>query len=149
MEIPMNQMNQSSEAEVSLKLFEFIEREQALEPHQFSNSTGVLLAGEGLLRAAGHVPGSRQPKGWREAVDGFGRRAEDKKYTLRTIKLGDYWFVMRRTLRSNVDMEYLALAFDEVPLCAQTAEEAMRLADHCHPDPGQTIPGCWCSCWKT
>lgn len=144
----MNQMNQPPEAEVSVKLFEFIEREQALKPHQFPNSTGVLLAGEGLLRAAGHVPGSRRPKGWYEAVVGFGRRAEDRRYTLRTFNLSDYWFVMRRTSRSYTTMEYLALAFDKVPLCARTAEEAMRLADHCHPDPGQTIPGCWLSYWQ-
>ena len=138
-------MDQSSEADVYPKFFEFIEREQAaLGPHLFANANGVCLAGEDLLRPAGHVPGSRRPKGWREAVDGFGRRAEDRKYTLRTIKLGDYWFVMRRTNRSGMDMEYLVLSFGEVPVCARTAQEAMRLADHCHPDPGQTIPGCWC-----
>ena len=136
-------MEQSSETDVYLKLFEFIEREQAaLEPYLFERASGVLLAGEDLLRAAGHVPGSGRPKGWRETVEGFGRRAEDRKY-LRTIKLGDYWFVMRSTTRRHFDYEYLTLAFDEVPLCTRTAQEAMRLADHCHPDPGKILGGLW------
>jgi hypothetical protein len=136
-------MEQSPEADVYPKHFEFIEREQAaIGPHLFKHTSGVLLAGEDLLRAAGHVPGSRRPKGWREGVEGFGRRAEDRKY-LRTIKLGDYWFVFRSTTRSHFDYEYLTLAFDEVPLCARTAQEGMRLADHCHPDPGLTTAGLW------
>jgi len=140
-------MKQSSEFDVFLKLFEFIEREQAaLEPHLFRHTSGVLVAGEDLLRAAGHVPGSRRPKGWREGVEGFGRRAEDRKY-LRTIKLGDYWYVMRSKSRRHFDYEYLAFAFDEVPLCARSAQEAMRLADHCHPDPGKTFGGCWYPTW--
>ena len=136
-------MDQSSEADVYPKLFEFIEREQAaLEPYLFTHTSGVLLAGEDLLRAAGHVPGSKRPKGWREGVEGFGRRAEDRKY-LRTSKHGYYWFVFRSTTRSHFDYEYLTFAFDKVPLCASTAQEAMRLADHFHPDPGKTLGGLW------
>jgi hypothetical protein len=57
--------------------------------------------------------------------------------------MGDYWFVIRGTSRSKLDFQYLALAFDEVPLCTRTDQEAMRLADHCHPFPGQTMGGCW------
>jgi len=142
-------MDQSYEAEVHPKLFEFIEHEQAgLSPWLFKNATGVLLAGEDLLRAAGHVPGSKRPKGWRKAVEGFGRRTADRKYTLRAIKFDDYWFVLRRASRSNSDSEYLAFAFDEVPLCTRTDLEAMRLADHCYPDPGQTMGRCWVPFFK-
>jgi hypothetical protein len=83
-------MDRSNVAEVYPKLFEFIEREKfGLMPKLFSTKKGVLLAGEDLLRAAGHLPGSKRPKGWREAADGFGRRARDGKYTLRAIKRGD------------------------------------------------------------
>jgi hypothetical protein len=137
-------MDQSYEAEVHPKLFEFIEREEArLSRYEFRQATGVLLAGEDLLGAAGHVPGSKRPKGWREALEGFGRRTADRKYTLRAIKIDYYWFVLRRASRSVFDYEYLAFAFDEVPLCTRTDLEAMRLADHFYPDPGRTIGGCW------
>jgi hypothetical protein len=132
------------QAEVGLKLFEFIDRKQAgLPSHHFPTNTGVLLASEDLLRAAGHSPDSKRPRGWRKAADGFGRRNEDRNYTLRVIKLYIYWFVMRRPSRSDMSLEYLALIFDEVPLCTRTEQEAMRLADHCHPDPSLTIAGCW------
>jgi hypothetical protein len=137
-------VNQPPEAEVSLKLFELIEREQSEKLCSlFPTKIGVLLAGEDLLRAAGHFPGSKPPKGWRKAVEGFGRRTKDRKYTLRAIKLGDYWFAMRTTSRSHMDYEHLSLAFEELPLCASTAQEAMRIADHCHPDPRKTFRGCW------
>jgi hypothetical protein len=131
-------MDQSCGTEALPKLFEFIDEQTALSPN-----AGLLLAAEDLLRAAGHFPGSKRPKGWRERVDGFGRSTGDRKYTLRVFKMRDYWFVTRRTSRRNLDFEYLALAFDKVPLCTKTDQEAMRLADHCYPDPGQTIPGCW------
>ena len=129
-------MDQSSEHEAPLKLFEFIER-------KFSVKSGVLLAGEGLLRAAGHLPGSKRPKGWRKAKEGFGRRTDDRKYTLKVEEQDGYWLVMRRASRSVLDLEYLALAFDEVPLCTRTDEEAMRLAEHCYPDPRLTMAGLW------
>jgi hypothetical protein len=137
-------MDQSCDVEAHPKLFEFIERDQAgLPPHRFPDKSGVLLAGEGLLRAVGHFPGSKRPKGWREAKEGFDRRTDDRQYTLKVIELDGYWFVMRRAGRSNFDLEYLALAFDEVPLCTRTDEEAMRLAEHCYPFPGLTMPGLW------
>jgi hypothetical protein len=77
-------MNEKScEAAEHPKLFEFIEREKAgLPPYVFPTKAGVLLAGEGLLRAARHLPGSKRPKGWRDAADGFGRPAENGRYTL-------------------------------------------------------------------
>jgi hypothetical protein len=95
-------MGQSFEAEAHPKLFEFIDEQTGLSP------VGILLAAEDLLRAAGHFPGSKGPKGWRKRVYGFGKGTKDRK-----------------------------------PICTRTGQEAMRLADHFHPDPGQTIPGCW------
>jgi hypothetical protein len=137
-------MEQSSEADVYPKFFEFIERDQAgLPPYEFRDKSGVLLAREGLLRAAGHFPGSKRPKGWREAKEGFARRTDDRKYTLKVEEQDGYWLVMRRAGRSVRDLEYLALAFDEVPLITRTDEEAMRLAEHCYPDPGLTVAGLW------
>ena len=136
-------MDQSCEAEVLPKLFEFIEREQAGLTISFSDAKGVLLAGEDLLRAAGHFAGSKRPKGWREYAEGFGRRTEDRRYTLRVFKMNNYWFVMRRRNRSIFSSEYLALAFGPEPFCTRTDQEAMRLADHCYPDPGQTMAGRW------
>jgi hypothetical protein len=101
-------MDQPCEAEMHPKLFEFIECKTGLSP-----KTGALLAAEDLLRAAGHFTGSKRPKGWRETADGFGRRTEDRKYTLQVFKMGDYWFVIRGTSRSKRSFEYLALAFDQ------------------------------------
>jgi hypothetical protein len=138
-------MNHPPEAEVSLKLFELIEREQSEKSpfNLFPTKIGVLLAAADLLRAAGHFPGSKPPKGWRKAVEGFVRRTKDRKYTLKVLEIGGYWFVVRRTSRLFMDYEHLALAFEEIPLCTRTDQEAMRLADYCHPDPGITFRGCW------
>jgi hypothetical protein len=135
-------MDQSCEANAHPKLFKLNDREQT----GLSRKTGALLATEVLLRAAGHFPGSKRPKRWRETVDGFGRRTEDRKYTLSVFKKGDYWFVVRGTSRSKLDFEYLALAFNKLPLCTRSDQEAMRLADHCHPEPEKIIYGlCWVS----
>jgi hypothetical protein len=141
-------MDQPCEAEVPIKLFHLIEPAQAMPFRLFPTKIGVLLAAEDLLRAAGHFPGSKRPKGWRKAVDGFGRRTEDRKYTLRVFTIGSYWFVLRRAGRSNLDYEHLSLAYEEVPFCTRTDEEAMRLADHCYPDPGRTVSGCWVPAFK-
>jgi hypothetical protein len=132
-------------AEVSIKLFDLIEPSD-LDDEPFSvfpEKIGVLLAAEDLLRAAGDFPGSKRPKGWRKAVEGFGRRTEDKMYTLRVLPSGGYWLVMRRAGRSTMELEYLALAYEELPFCTSTDQEAMRLADYCYPDPGRTVWGCW------
>jgi hypothetical protein len=136
-------LDQSCEAEAYPKLFEeFIDKQNLL------SKTGMLPAGEGLLRAAGHFPGSKRPKGWREAKDGFGRRTDDRKYTLKVIGRDGHWFVLRRASRSIDDLEYFALAFDKVPLCTRTVEEAMRLAEHFYPDPDKTVPGLWVPCFS-
>jgi hypothetical protein len=130
-------MDQSHEAEAHIKLFEFLEHVETLGP-----KPGALLAEEDLLRSAGHFAGSKRPKGWRARVDSFARRTEDRKYMLTVFEIGDYWHVIRRTSRSKkLSFEYLALPFDEVPLCTRTEQEAMRLADHCYPNPGQTFGG--------
>ena len=143
MENPKDQAYVDRNYEPSLKLFEFIDEKSGLSP-----KAGVLLADEYLLRAAGHFSGSKRPSGWRERVDGFGRRTKDRKYTLRVFKMDHYWFVIRTVSRSKLDFEYLALAFENVPLCARTDQEATRLADHCHPFPGKTVAGCWVpGCW--
>jgi hypothetical protein len=103
----------------------------------------VVLAGLDLLRVAGHLPGSKRPKGWRPAAVGFGRRTEDKKYTLRVWKRGHYWCAARRTGFDFGDYEYLAFAFQEGPLFTRTEQEAMRIADYYHRDLRHAVPGCW------
>jgi hypothetical protein len=131
-------MDQASEAEVHPSFFEFIEREKTgLSPDRFPFQKGVIVAGKGLLRAAGHLPGRKRPSGWVEAGDGFGPRVNDKG-KLWVKKLGQYWFIKRYRDVDGTILEYLALAFDQVPLCTKTEQEAMRLADYCHPNPGQT-----------
>jgi hypothetical protein len=133
-------MDQSCEAEAPLQFYEYVDLQICLSPPKM----GVLLAGEDLLRAAGHSPGSKRPKGWSERVDGFGRRTEDGKYTLRVSKdKNGLWYVRRQTSRRLLDFEFLAFGFGEVPLCTRSADEAMRLADHFYPNPGLTIGGCW------
>lgn len=135
-------IKRSFKTKAHLNLFEFIEHDQAVLS-AYSDKPGLLLAGEGLLR---HLPGCKRPKGWRKAVDGFGRRTEDRRYTLRAIRIGNYWHVVRRTTRSNMSAEYFA--FDELPICTRTEQEAMCLADRCHSDPGPAMGGCWVRAFK-
>jgi hypothetical protein len=37
----------------------------------------------------------------------------------------------------------LAFPFDDLPFCTKSLEEAMRLADHCHPFPGNKVAARW------
>jgi hypothetical protein len=137
-------MEQPCEAEVHSKLFEFVEGKRTGLPNDIMpRATGALLAAEDLLRAAGHLPGSGRPKGWRKNGDCFYHRFKDSGITLEISKSGDYWFVTRIERYLIESFAFLALAFEQVPICTNTFEEAMRLADHCHPDPGQTLGGCW------
>jgi hypothetical protein len=140
-------MNQPCEAEVAPKLFEcFLEREQSgLPTDVLPSAIGALLAGRDLLRAAGHSPGSEWPEGWFKvpSTDCFHRCCHETKYVLEVYKFGDYWFALRANALLVENLEALVLAFEQVPICTDTFQEAMRLADHCHPNPGLTMGGCW------
>lgn len=140
-------MNRSPEAEVTPKLFGcFVKREQTgLPSNLLPKAIGALPAGEGLLRAAGHLPGAGWPEGWYKvpSSDCFHRNCEKTRHILEVYKIGAHWFILRINGLRAENLESLALAFGHVPICAYTCEEGMRLADHCHPNPGQTIAGCW------
>jgi hypothetical protein len=140
-------MSQPNQAQVAPKLFKgFIERDQSgLPTDVLPRATGALLAGKDLLRAAGHLPGSGWPKGWFKvpSPNCFHRCCVLTKYILEVCKFGDYWFVLRTNGLLPENFEALALAFEQVPICSATSKGAMRLADHCHPDPGQTVGGFW------
>jgi hypothetical protein len=140
-------MKQPCEAEVAPELFEcLVEREQTgLPTDVLPNAIGALLAGKDLLRAAGHFHGSEWPEGWFKvpSIDCFHRSCHETKYILEIYKFGNYWFVLRANGFLHENLEALVLAFEQVPICSRSSQEAMRLADHCHPDPGQTMAGCW------
>ena len=146
-------MNQPCDVEVTPKLFErFVEREESgLPTDVLPGARGALVAGEDLLKAAGHFPGSEWPEGWSKAAsaDCFHRCCEETKYILEVDKIGDRWLVLRTNALLAENLEALVLAFEQVPICTNTFQEAMRLADHCHPDPGQTVGGCWVKAFAT
>jgi hypothetical protein len=146
-------MNQPCEAEVAPKLFErFVERDQSgLPTDVLPSATGALLAGKDLLRAAGRFPGSGWPKGWFKvpSTDCFHRCCQETKYILEVYKFGNHWFALRTSGLLAQNLEALVLAFEHVPICSTTSKGAMRLADHCHPDPGKTMPGCWIQAFAT
>jgi hypothetical protein len=144
--------NQPCEPEVAPNLFErFVEREQTgLPTDVLPSATGALLAGKDFLRAAGHVPGSEWPEGWFKvpSTDCFHRCCQETKYILEVYRFGDFWFVLRTNGLLAENLEALVLAFEQVPICTNTFQGAMRLADHCHPNAGQTIGGCWIQALK-
>jgi hypothetical protein len=48
------------------RLYQFVERGETEMPRDYlPDAPGVIFPGEAVLRAAGYVPGSNRPRGWR------------------------------------------------------------------------------------
>jgi hypothetical protein len=136
------------------RLFEYIDRnETELSYLTMPEAPGVIIAGEGMLRAAGHQPGLRRPAGWRYHAQGsfsmfspsFTKRTPDGYARLFVLELGKYW-VIARHLHSGYGYrqgEWLTFPIGPAPIWAETSEAAMRLAEYCHPIPRPPIPGYW------
>jgi hypothetical protein len=68
-------------------------RSQTKMPDDYlPEAPGVLIAGEEMLRAAGHVPASHRPAGWTPGESGtfMRRRRRDGDHTLWVRKCGKF-----------------------------------------------------------
>jgi hypothetical protein len=80
-------------------LFENVDRAQTEMPDWYLPSAdGVLIAGEDVLRAAGHRPGASRLTGWSRATSGFKKAARDGTTVLWVQQCGKFW-IIERSLR--------------------------------------------------
>jgi hypothetical protein len=136
------------------RLFECdLDRSQTKIPDDYlPDAPGVLIAGEDMLRAAGYVPGSNRPRGWKPANPGaFTKPSRDGVHTLRVRQCGhakdkDKLWIIERSSFADIGyrkIEALVFGFGQVPIWARTYQAAMRLAEHCDPFPCPPTAGCW------
>ena len=124
------------------KLIErFLDREETALPDIYlPKAHGAVLAGDDL-------PGADTPTKyeWRATIENKVFEAWTKDGDLLSIeKLGDYWFVMISDGPFPEEKwQGLVFAFDRLPICTHSAEQAMRLAEHCYPNPRPPMAGCW------
>ena len=125
---------------------------------------GVLIAGRGMLAAAGHFPGAPEPVGWTPGVpllpevEVDGRRVSatadyekpsvDGERMLRAKRFGKFWMPERSIRVSGGryqmrEIQGLVFAFGSVPIWTRDRQAAMRLAEHCDPIPAAPVAGFW------
>ena len=129
------------------RLFECdVDRGQTEMPDYYLPAApGVLIAGEDMLRAAGHRPGANQPPGWSCKLSGFVKTSRDGNSALWVQQCGEFW-IIERSIRldgGHTQDQTLVFAFELLPSWARTPEAAMRLAEYCDPIPQSPVAGCW------
>ncbi len=131
------------------QLFEcFMDRAQANMPKFFpSDAKGALVAGPDLLRELEDFPESYESWGYQRSTDGnaYERASPKVDGYLEVERWGEFWYILR-TIKENKDPEQfqvLVLAFENVPICTRTFEDAIRLAEHCHPVARAPMAGYW------
>src|SRR5215203_5276197 len=81
------------------RLHQFIARSQTEMPDGYMPSAeGVLIAGEAMLHAVGHLPGASPPIGWFRRASGFSKTAPDAKSVLWVQQCGGFWIIERSRL---------------------------------------------------
>ena len=135
--------------EFSPLIDEVIDRDTAKLPDWFVPfALGVFVAGDALLRTAGHRDGMRRPRGWRKAIgidaDGVYVRHVDpvdpynsRWLLVRECLVQGLWMVERWTGRrrhGDAD-DILVHEFGSTPIFTRSCPAAMRLAMHCHVKP--------------
>jgi hypothetical protein len=136
------------------RLFECdLDRSQTKIPDDYlPEAPGVLIAGEDMLRAAGYVPGSNRPRGWKRTnPDAFTKPSRDGVHTLRVRQCGhakdeDKLWIIERSSCAAIGyrkIEALVFAFGKMPIWTRTYQGAMRLAELCDPLPLPPVAGCW------
>jgi hypothetical protein len=132
-----------------LQLFEcFIERTQADLPEDYlRGAQGAVIAGPDLIRGLDQFSQSKYSAGWIPSnVEGqFQREIPDCNSCLQVRKLGEFWNIQRIIIGQENREEFQALvfAFGYNPIVTRTHEEAIRLAEHCHPVARAPMAGCW------
>ena len=142
-------MSGSQTDEIAPQLFEcFIDRAEADLPEFFPQETrGALVAGPDLLAALEDFPKSYEIWGYRKSTDGdaYERAAPQIKGTLEVLRHGDFWYIRRQLedAEGGDKFQVLVFAFENVPICTNTFENAIRLAEHCHPEARAPMAGYW------
>ncbi len=148
--------------EIAPELFEcMLDRAQAGMVEYFMPEAvrGVLIAGRGMLAAAGHFPGAPEPVGWTPGVPllpgwrglevaDFEKPSADGERMLRAKQFGAFWMPEssirvewgRKPLRV---VQALVFAFEDIPIWTRDQKAAMRLAEHCDPIPAPPVAGRW------
>jgi hypothetical protein len=134
---------------VAPQLFEcFIDRAQADLPDDFlSVAKGVAVAGPDLIRGLDDFSKSKHSTDWKPADEGavFHRDWPDVTGGVLVNRIGEFWYIQRALVNECNRAEYdvLVIAFENVPICTRTHEEAIRLAEHCLPVPRWPMAGYW------
>ncbi len=124
--------------EVAPQLFEFIDRTRSgLPDHFLSEAQGVAIACPDLFR--GRDDFSNSDSSWIHMFsspgDGYGRDFPETNIVSLVNQLGDFWYIQRLIVGEHTsDFQELVTAFGNVPICTTTLKDAMRLAEHCHPE---------------
>jgi hypothetical protein len=141
-------MNALLSAAVAPRLFKFLSRGKTEMPANYLPSArGVMFAGEDILNAIGHVPGSYRPRGWRRCLPGdYRKRAH--KHQLVVRQCGNprsvHWTIERIELWIDKGVEALVLASRHgEPIWARSFQAAMRVAEYCHPIARPPVFASW------
>jgi hypothetical protein len=134
--------------EAAAHLFEFVDRGESDIPADYLPAApGVMFAGENALRAAGYIPGSNRPQGWRKHQPGCYRKRVGK-HVLQVRQCGNsrstHWTIERFEPWADKGIEALVCTYGNfVPIWARTYQAAMRLAEHCYPIARPPVAGRW------
>jgi hypothetical protein len=142
-------MSGSQTDEVAPQLFEcFVDRAEANLPEFFpKEAKGAVVAGPDLIRGLEDYSGSHESWGWEASVDGTAFECflpNDRPgidVYLDIEQRGELWYIRRQI--GNDITQALVVAFENVPICTRTFRDAIRLAEHCHPDTRAPMAGCW------
>jgi hypothetical protein len=127
-------------------LFEFVERGETEIPADYlPEAPGVIFAGKDMLTAAGYIPGSNRPRGWRLLCPGNYLKKVGR-HVLMVRQCGgarsEHWSVER--LNEEYDTEALVCPFSHSPIFVRKYyQAAMRLAEYCYPIPSAPVCGVW------
>ena len=121
----------------------------SLPSNYLPEAPGALIAGEDMLRAAGHIRNRRRPRGWTPHRPGVFRKSIGNELLLQVRQCGNarskHWAieVVHQPKFSREWVEALVCAFSDRPIWARTYQGAMRMAEHCHPLPRRPVAGRW------
>ena len=122
-----------------------LDRNQTALGNRLPWADRVLIAGDGMLRAAGYRPGSSRPRDWVRGRSCYWR--ELSYGCLWVSSVGKFWLVQRTCPDDPSELylyyNVLACAFSRWPILTRTPQAAMRLADHCDPIPRAPVAGGW------
>jgi hypothetical protein len=143
-------MSPSQTDDNASQLFEsFIDRAEADLPEFFpQEAKGALVAGPALVGPLEDYAASYEAWGWERSTDGthFRRGYIDRADPfvdgeLNIEQRGDLWYIYRQS--DPCRHQALVVAFENVPICTRTFRDAIRLAEHCHPETRAPMAGFW------